>query len=62
MSTNSFTDMRPLFYEMTKFKKKKQSLIRNPSIFFLNFYYWLAIIVLIINSLELKKSIKTLYF
>lgn len=62
MSTNSFTDMRPLFYEMTKFKKKKQPLIRNPSIFFLNFYYWLAIIVLSINSLELKKSIKTLYF
>lgn len=62
MSTNSFTDMRPLFYEMTKFKKKKQPLIRNPSIFFFNFYYWLAIIVLSINSLELKKSIKTLYF
>lgn len=62
MSTNSFTDMRPLFYEMTKFKKKKQSLIRNPSIFFLNFYYWLAIIVLSINSLELKKKYQNALF
>lgn len=62
MSTNSFTDMRPLFYEMTKFKKKKQPLIRNPSIFFLNFYYWLAIIVLSINSLELKKKYQNALF
>lgn len=62
MSTNSFTDMRPLFYEMTKFKKKTIFNKKSKYFFLLNFYYWLAIIVLSINSLELKKKYQNALF
>lgn len=62
MSTNSFTDMRPLFYEMTKFKKKKTIFNKKSKYFFFKFYYWLAIIVLSINSLELKKKYQNALF